>query len=246
MKMTLLDIVQSILSSMDSDEVNSINDTVEATQVATIVRDNYNYIISRLNYPSHHSLVELEASLDPNLPNVMFRPDGLLEIDWLAYNKKRLTWKPLDTFLEDMYSMDPSLTPNMIEVSLTEGTSTIPMHVMTDRDPTYYTTYNDRTILFDAFNANESTTLVKDRSMAYGECNTQFQMVDTFVPPLDHNHFPLLLNESKAQAFEDLKSTPSPNAERKLRKGWIRSQLTKRATKTGSPLDRLPNYARKV
>ena len=41
MKFTLLEMVQEILSDMDSDEVDSIEDTVEAEQVATIVRSTY-------------------------------------------------------------------------------------------------------------------------------------------------------------------------------------------------------------
>lgn len=41
MRKTLLEMVQDILSEMDSDEVNSINDTVEAEQVATIIKNCY-------------------------------------------------------------------------------------------------------------------------------------------------------------------------------------------------------------
>lgn len=40
-KRTLLDIVQEILNDMDSDEVTSINDTIESLQVANIVRSCY-------------------------------------------------------------------------------------------------------------------------------------------------------------------------------------------------------------
>ena len=39
MKTTLLQIVQSILSDMDSEEVNSISDTTEAQQIASVVED---------------------------------------------------------------------------------------------------------------------------------------------------------------------------------------------------------------
>ena len=48
MKLTLLEMVQDILSSMDSDEVNSITDSTEALQVARIIRDSYIEITDRL------------------------------------------------------------------------------------------------------------------------------------------------------------------------------------------------------
>ena len=50
MKYTLLAIVQEILSDMDSDEVNSIDDTVESQQVASIVRSAYMAIMSNRNW----------------------------------------------------------------------------------------------------------------------------------------------------------------------------------------------------
>ena len=40
-KMTLLAMVQDILNDMDGDEVNSISDTVEAEQVAQIIKTTY-------------------------------------------------------------------------------------------------------------------------------------------------------------------------------------------------------------
>ena len=39
MKSTLLQVVQSILSDMDSENVNTISDTVEAQQIASEVED---------------------------------------------------------------------------------------------------------------------------------------------------------------------------------------------------------------
>ena len=49
--MTLLEIVQDILSDMDSDEVNSINDSVESLQVAQIVKTAYYNIVDGKDYP---------------------------------------------------------------------------------------------------------------------------------------------------------------------------------------------------
>jgi hypothetical protein len=41
MKMTLLEMVQNILSDMDSEEINSLSDSNEAEQIAKVVENTY-------------------------------------------------------------------------------------------------------------------------------------------------------------------------------------------------------------
>ena len=85
MKLSLLDYVQTILSSLDSDEVNSISDTPESLQVANIVKQTYFNIISRSDLPEHTQLLQLEPSLDVIEPVVMHVPDGYQKIQWIKY-----------------------------------------------------------------------------------------------------------------------------------------------------------------
>ena len=59
MKSTLLQVVQSILSDMDSEDVNAIADTVEAQQVASVVEDTYFNIIAARSIPEHNKLIPL-------------------------------------------------------------------------------------------------------------------------------------------------------------------------------------------
>ena len=58
MKYTLLEMTQDILSNMSSDEVNSISDTTESLQVATIIKQKYFDLISRVNRPEHDQLIQ--------------------------------------------------------------------------------------------------------------------------------------------------------------------------------------------
>lgn len=85
MKYTLLDMTQSILSSMSSDEVNSIGDTTESMQVAEIIRQKYFDIINRVPLPEHEQPVQLDASLSADSPVLMFVPDGVAGLTWLKY-----------------------------------------------------------------------------------------------------------------------------------------------------------------
>jgi len=85
MKYTLLQMTQDILSSMSSDEVNSISDTVESLQVANIIKQKYFDIINRVELPEHEQLVQLDPSLDETNPVLMFVPDGVSNIRWIKY-----------------------------------------------------------------------------------------------------------------------------------------------------------------
>ena len=60
----LIEYVQDILSSMDSDEVNSISDTVESMQVATILKNCYEELVANIELPEEYTLFHLDSSSD--------------------------------------------------------------------------------------------------------------------------------------------------------------------------------------
>jgi len=94
---------------MSSDEVNSISDTVESMQVATIIRQKYYDIINRLDLPNHEQLVQLELSIDINIPVVMYVPDGIDELKWIKYfDSNVLDGNDTDDFAHDL---NTDLTP---------------------------------------------------------------------------------------------------------------------------------------
>lgn len=76
---------QDILSGMSSDEVNSISDTPESLQVATIIKQKYFDIINRVPLPEHEQLVQLDPSLDETSPVLMYVPNGIADLKWLKY-----------------------------------------------------------------------------------------------------------------------------------------------------------------
>lgn len=85
MRLTNLQYVQSILSSLSSDEVNSVSDTPESLQVLEIVKQTYFNIIARTAPPEHKQLLQLDPSLDLSCPVLMYIPDGIKHIEWIKY-----------------------------------------------------------------------------------------------------------------------------------------------------------------
>lgn len=62
MDKTLLDLIQEILSSLDSAEVNSYLDTTESLQVARILESTYWDIVSTSSFPGIFSYYNLTPS----------------------------------------------------------------------------------------------------------------------------------------------------------------------------------------
>lgn len=110
MKYTLLEMTQDILSSMSSDEVNSISDTTESLQVAHIIRQKYFDIINRLDLPTNEQLLQFEASDNPQIPVLMYVPDGISDIKWVKYfDSNSLDGNAADDFAHDL---NTDITPN--------------------------------------------------------------------------------------------------------------------------------------
>lgn len=255
MKQTLLEIVQTVLSSLDSDSVNSIGDTDESLQVTSIVKDVYYDFITRIGFPEHKELFELEASGDPSKPLLMTRPSGVTSIDWIKYDKKPddadsilyqdVTALDLNYFLERMYDLS-SGDDNVVSFTHTIEGSSISILGYNDRHPTYWSSFDDETIIFDSYYSDLDTTLQKNKSLCWGLTEPTFELSDSFTPDLDAQQFPTFIQEVKEQAFSELKQIPNSLAARKARRGNIVLQKRKRALPTEvSELDRLPNYGRR-
>ena len=86
MKKSLLELVQDILSAIDADEVNSIDDTVEAMQVATVIKNVYLSMASNRNWSGQKKLISFNHSGTPDKPTHIKSPDNLKELHLFNYN----------------------------------------------------------------------------------------------------------------------------------------------------------------
>lgn len=260
MKKTVLELTQDILSSMDSDEVNSINDTVESQQVVTCIETAYNDMLTRGALSVHKTLFTLTASGDNAKPVLMTKPSNIANLAWLKYNAIKegdadpqwieLRYMPLVDFICMVQSMLPSET-TVASMTLTsaEGYS-LTFNYRNDISPTYYTSYDDNTLIFDSYDSEVDTTLQSVKTLAFGAKNTEFSKTDSYVPDLQPQQFQLLFNEAKSLAWAELKQTIHQKAETSARRNWRHLSKTAQAIPTGNfssgahPFDRLPNFGR--
>lgn len=218
-KKTLLEMTQKILSSMDSDEVNSISDTIEATQVAEIIQETFENMIVEIDLPTHNLLTKLTGLGDTTKPVWMKLPDDVDVIKWIKYSKvsssdtdlqlAKITYMEPDVFHDYVSSRNEADT-NTTAYTDYNGTELL---IKTNKNPTYWTSFDDTYIIFDSFNSTIDTTLQESKSAIYGSRFKSFTLSDTFTPDLPDKFFPLLLAEAKAQAFAELKQVSNSKAE---------------------------------
>lgn len=218
-KMTLLDMVQNIIESLGSEPVNSITDTDEAFQIATYVKDTYNNLLTNRDIPDFETLVSMVPYSDNTLPTFIKYPEGIKHMKAIWYNvetdhvhyKEILFICPEDFLRRCNYGID-----NTVEVL--EPFSGTTLYIKNNTDPSYWTTFDNETIIFDAFDKDKDDTIQASKLRALGSMYPDFKMEDTFVPHLHGMYFPMLLAEAKATSFSLLKGYIDPKVEQMARR----------------------------
>lgn len=251
-KLTLLQMVQSILSDMDSDEVNSISDTVEAAQVASTIKDVYFQLIETEQIPELKELFTLTALGDTTKPNYMLFPDDVNNVQWIKYNVKTalaardqftlIHWCEPTEFMNRVHQRDSTDTTNIQTVTDFSG---VPLYIDKNKSPEFWTTFDDNYVVFDSYLSTLDTTLQASKSVAFGQKSPTWTGGDDFVPDLDDTLFPFLLAESKSTCFFNLKQTANSKIDKQARDQKYRSQNDKHRLRSINFRNVGPNYGRR-
>ena len=248
-KMTLLEMTQDILSDMDSDEVNSINDSVESLQVAQIIKTTYYNIIDGRDYDFLYELFQLDASGTSSRPTHMKLPENIIDLKYIKYNCKTLT-DTKDKYLkikylmpEDFMEVVDSRDSSKSNVTVVTDPTGISINVMNDKAPEYFTSFDDENLVFDSYDSQVDTTLQNNKTQCHGKRSVAFTLLDSFTPDLPVQMFSYLLAEAKSTAFVTLKQMPNAKAEQISNSQKRRMSQDAWRVKNGI---HYPNYGRSV
>lgn len=233
-KKTLLEMTQDILTEMDSDEVNHIDDTVESQSVATIIKNCYFEILSNRNWPHMKKLVQLEAANDILKPNYLKLPDRLKELSLFKYDKAKelssitnyqdVRYQEPERFLQRVSGRSQYNT----DYDQVTDFSGVTMYIKNNKAPDFWTSFDDTYILTDSYDQAQDDTLKQSRNQAIAYIFPAWEHIDLFIPDLPIEAFSLLEEEAKSTAFFTLKQMPNQKAEQKAnrqnrwlsRKAW--------------------------
>lgn len=222
-KMTLLEIVQDVLNDMDSDEVNGIADTVEATQIANICRSVYYDVITTVDLPEHSELVTVTGLSNSLYPNWM-DANSVTEIKELRYNVSETTgeleYKVIDYILPDEFVQRISTRDTTASevIIVNDPVSGIGLPIVNNKMPDYYTSFDDRYLCFDSYDVSVEATLQTSKTLVLGIKLPSFTMSNGATPDMDDTIFPYYLAEVKSRALSLLKGGADPKVEQFARK----------------------------
>jgi hypothetical protein len=248
MKLSLLDIVQDILSEMDSDEVNSINDTIESEQVAQIVKSTYLEMMSNRNWPHLSRLVQMVAYGDSTKPTHVKLPEYTKELKFINYDirkdgETRRKYQPMRyyepvEFLQKINGRN-SDEDNHEVVADPTGVEVI---IRNDKEPEFFTSFDDEVLVFDSYDKTTSNTLMTSRFQCQAVMMPTWVHADDHIPDLPSEAFMALQEEAKSTAFLTLKQMGNEKAEQKARRQqrWLAQKAW-----AVSDLELYPDFGRK-
>jgi hypothetical protein len=231
-KLTNLEMVQNILSSMDSDNVNGISDTEEALQVFEVLQETYFEIISRRRWKTFEKTRLMEQVGDTTKPTKFKIPSQVVRINCFRYqafkedtSPQEPAWKELK-YLEPCDFIDHVQSRNPVQLGSRIQTTTnddgVTMYILNDTEPEFWTSFDDRFVYVDNWQSADSTTVTSTRTSVKVTEQPLYPQLDTDTPDLPVGMFPLLLSEAKSTCWLNFKGTPNQKAEQIARRQYIK------------------------
>ena len=141
MKLTLLELVQDMLVATDSENVSTVGETEDAGMCVNIANREFEKLISKFRWRHTRSFSKLEVT---SIKNEMTLASNAVAVDpsTVYYSDDRVYWMEPDRFLAY------TITRLTSESNIVESNN---VKVYNDRNPQYFTSFDDYTLVFDSY-----------------------------------------------------------------------------------------------
>ena len=179
-RLTNLEMVQNILSAMDSDNVNSIDDVEESCQIEKVLEECYDNLIARRRWAFTQKTRLLQNAIDVTRPNKMIIPENMvriLEFRWKSIDKSVEPWEeswktlnylnPID-FIAHVQSRNVAQLTAEGRMLVTYNDDGVELPMITDQEPAFWTSFDDVNIYMDNFITEFADTATDKRTSVVG------------------------------------------------------------------------------
>lgn len=235
MSRTLLYTVQRVLEKLNLDPVNGIADTEDSLLVAREAESTYYDLLTRAEWKANVDLLKVESLSDLTLPTGLRLPDDVSKVTSVRYDVtlptdtqrviKTIHWLEPEDFLEKSYTLGTDKASTV--VCDYKG---VPLFVRNDKQPSYYTSFDNETLILDSYGADVENTLIGSKAVCYGEVEPSWLETDTFVIPVQQSIYPLYLSMLSAACSLYMNSEVNQEDERRQARGISRMRREQNRT----------------
>ena len=249
---TLIDVVQRYLNATGGFFVGSIGDTEEAEQVALVAQEVYERLVQDLPYRQFkRKWGQLASATDNTKPNYLVLETEIHEISesQLWYNKTEKDATATIGYEKVAYLEPLEFLSRLNQNSdLDNGTEIITDYsgveyvIHNDRHPSFFTSFDGKFLVFDAYNSEVDDTLQTSKTQVVYYQPEDFLLRDDFVIPLPTNMIQGYIDMVKAEASETIRQEALPSASRRARAFMISERF--KGDKIGNEAKRNRSYGR--
>lgn len=228
MKLTRLELVQKVLSSLNEDNITSIGESEVSIQIASLLDVVYTDLVGQFPWPFLDTVTMLETTSDPHIMRI---PEGVFQINWVRYNKRPVIYKKYEDMVEILDSRNQ------------DNDNVDSNGAITNCDPSYWTSLDEEYIIFDSYNEG----LVPSLSSAHISTIPPELDTDDQYPVIPAKFVPVLLWGLLAQAHLTLDGDDSLGGYyEKKHKAALAQMKTwgKKIRSANESFFTLPSYAR--
>jgi len=229
MSKTVLQLVQSILNDMDSEPINALGDSLEAEQVASILADTFQDIVYTEDLPEHRELLKLTAASDVLAPTEFTYEDNVIRVHrvWYDIQENAVPTDAARAYHEIMWCDPMDFIDRMDAVSsagsdydtVLENSSGTTLRIINNQHPSFYTSFDNKTIVMNSYNSTYDTTLQQSKVRAFGAVVPSIDVTDgAHVVDLSPAHTQYLLREALSRCAEVLKGGTTAKLEQNTRR----------------------------
>ena len=250
MNKSLLDITQKVLAKLSLEPVNSIVESEDALDIAREAENTFYDLLSREDWTRHKDVLKLEAFSDPDNPISLVIPESSGHINELRLDiTDSTTVDSTGITVKEIEYLEPYEFRNYLEKrnSSHENVEVVdynkyPLLIINDEWPMYWSSFDDKVILFDSYDKEEVDTLISRYAFIETQTQPVWSMSDDYQIDVPDQMYSLYLSELTAACSIYLNEEESPEDERRRNRGI--STMRRKAIKTGEQVKREATYGR--
>lgn len=245
---TVLEFVQDILSYMEGDFVNDIGETEESEMILQVLEGTFYDVVDEFELPYKYGNSQLTASGTTSQPTHMTLPGEVSRVEEILYdtldnatdptNYSHVTYKTPKEFMQ-LINARNSNESNVDKITDDTG---ITFLIVNDANPRYWTSFDDKTIVFDSYDSNLDSWLQNSKTWVTGYSRPEWVNNNTHKPDLPEHLEQYFFNEACSLAYINHKQVANAKVEQRASRQRI--SVLNNYRRAGTKITR-PHYGRK-